>query len=121
MACSSPKKEFSHAENAFDAGREFIDACLKGDFEKAGFYMFKDSLNIRYLEDVENTYRKNDREGRKQLREASINIREVDDLTPYISIINYNNSFDTTAHKVKVIKQGTEWLVDLKYTYNPNL
>ena len=31
-ACSSPTKNFTPAENGLDAGREFIDACLKGDF-----------------------------------------------------------------------------------------
>jgi hypothetical protein len=120
-ACSANRKEYTQAESAFDAGREFIDACLKGDFEKAAFYMLKDAANSSYLKTIEDTYRKNDRTGRQQLREASINIREVDDLSPDSSIINYNNSFDTTAHKVKVIKKDGQWLVDLKYTYNPNL
>lgn len=120
-ACSPVSKEYPVAENGFDAGREFIDACLKGDFEKAAFYMLKDSVNSGYLKNIESLYRKNNREGRQQLREASINIREVDDLNQDSSIINYNNSFDTTAHKVKVIRKNGQWLVDLKYTYNPNL
>ncbi len=32
-ACnSSDNDKYPKAENAFDAGREFIDGCLKGDF-----------------------------------------------------------------------------------------
>lgn len=120
-ACSSPKKEYVHAENAFDAGREFIDACLKGDFGKASEYMLQDSENTSRLDNIRSLYRKNDKEGRQQLRLASINIREVDDLDTSTTIINYSNSLDTTAHKLKVVKRNGNWLVDLKYTYNPNL
>ena len=33
VSCNSGKRQFPKAENALDAGREFIDATLKGDFE----------------------------------------------------------------------------------------
>lgn len=120
-ACSSPKQDYGKAENALDAGREFLDACLKGDFGKAAFYMLPDDTNKQHLQDIEAAYRKNDKEGRQQLRQASINISEVDDVNETTTIINYSNSFDKTGHKIKVIKQADSWLVDLKYTFNPNL
>lgn len=38
FACNNSKK-FLPAEDALDAAREYKDACLKGDFEKAKFYV----------------------------------------------------------------------------------
>lgn len=109
------------AENALDAGREFIDACLKGDFSKAKFYMLDDSTNSGHLNRAETKFRNLDKEGRQQLRTASINISEVSDIDTTQTIIYYSNSFDQQPLKIKVIKQKEEWLVDFKYTFNPNL
>lgn len=120
-ACSTKEQTYTPAENALDAGREFIDACLKGDFSKAKFYMLGDSTNIGHLNRAETKFRNLDKEGRQQLRTASINISEVSDIDTTQTIIYYSNSFDQQPLKIKVIKQKEEWLVDFKYTFNPNL
>lgn len=121
MSCSQPTNTYPVAENALDAGREFIDACLKGDFTKAKWYMVDDSTNKGHLERAEAKFRNYDKEGRQQLRTASINISEVSDVDTVTSIIYYSNSFDQQPLKVKVVKQEEKWLVDFKYTFNPNL
>lgn len=121
MACGQKPNTYTTAENALDAGREFIDACLKGDFTKAKWYMIKDSTNLGHLERAETKYRTYDKEGRQQLRTASINISEVSDIDTATSIIYYSNSFDQQPLKVKVVKQQGKWLVDFKFTFNPNL
>lgn len=120
-ACSNPEASYMPAENALDAGREFIDACLKGDFTKARFYMLDDSTNQGHLNRAETKFRGYDKEGRQQLRTASINISEVSDVDTNTTIIYYSNSFDQQPLKIKVVKQKEQWLVDFKYTYNPNL
>jgi len=89
-ACQSEKHSYSKAENAFDAGREFVDAGLKGDFGKAGFYMLKDSVNQRFLEMDERDYRSKDRSERQLFRTASINIHEVQDLDSTRSLIHFS-------------------------------
>ena len=43
-ACSDPHS-FKKAEDAQDAGREFIRASLDGNYEKASFYLYEDSVN----------------------------------------------------------------------------
>jgi hypothetical protein len=121
MSCSQQTNTYPVAENALDAGREFIDACLKGDFAKARWYMVDDSANQGHLQRAETKFRNYDKEGRQQLRTASINISEVSDVDTTISIIYYSNSFDQQPLKVKVVKQQEKWLVDFKYTFNPNL
>lgn len=120
-ACSQQTNSYPAAENALDAGREFIDACLKGDFTKARWYMMDDSTNQGHLQRAENKFRTYDKEGRQQLRTASINISEVSDIDTATSIIYYSNSFDQQPLKVKVVKLNEKWLVDFKYTFNPNL
>ncbi|HCL07087.1 MAG TPA: hypothetical protein DHW64_14575 [Chitinophagaceae bacterium] len=121
LSCGQQQNTYPVAENALDAGREFIDACLKGDFAKAKWYMVDDSTNLGHLERAEAKFRTYDKEGRQQLRTASINISEVSDVDTVTSIIYYSNSFDQQPLKVKVVKQAEKWLVDFKYTFNPNL
>ena len=120
-ACSNIHTEYAKADNALDAGRGFIDACLKGDFVKASFYMIPDEKNKDCLIKLERQYREKNRDGRRQYREASINIIEIANPTEAETIINYRNSYDRIAHKLKVIQQENRWLVDFKYTFNPNL
>ncbi len=116
-SCSSYPK----AENALDAAREFIDGCLKGDFDKADFYMLQDEENRKQLDALKEDYRKKGASQKAQYKDASINILQEDATSDTIQIINYKNSFDNIARKTKVIKRDGVWLVDLKYTFNGNL
>lgn len=117
IACKNKETEYVRAENAFDAGREFIDGTLKGDFKKAAFYMLPDSGNLVFLNLLEKDFRLKDKEARQQFRTASINIQQVEDLDSVTSIIHYNNSYDKIKQAVKVVKQNNFWLVDYKYSY----
>ncbi len=120
-SCFNSATNFKDADNSIDAGREFINACLKGDFVKANFYMLQDEQNKLYLTKIERGYREKDRDGRRQYREASIIINEVANVTETTAIINYSNSYDKIAHKIKVVLINNKWMVDFKYTFNPNL
>jgi hypothetical protein len=113
IACGGKQQNYRKAEDALDAGREYIDACLQGDFSKAAFYSVPDKKNSDIIDAVEKAYREKDKEGRQQLRTASINISEVKDLTDTSTIIHYNNSFDKQPHALQVVKRDNTWLVDL--------
>ena len=119
-SCKS-STSYENASNALDAGREFIDASLKGDFAKAYFYMLQDAENKKLLDKIETDYREKDRDGREQYRQASINIGEVSDITDKETIINYSNTYDKIGKKLKVVFINNKWVVDFKYTFNPNL
>lgn len=108
---------YTPAENALDAGREFIDAGLKGDFGKAFFYLLADTTNTRMLKETEAGYRTQDKEGRQQLRQASITIQEIIEQNDSITLINYQNSFDTIPLQLKVIRRQQRWMVDMKHSY----
>lgn len=112
FSCAGEKKEYHKAENALDAGREYIQACLEGDFAKAAFYAIPDAANKQQLAVTEKTYREKDKEGRQQLRTASIIINEVKELSDSITLINYSYSFNKTADSLKIVKRGGDWLVN---------
>jgi hypothetical protein len=112
-ACGGKQQDYHKADDALDAGREYINACLQGDFSKATFYTVPDEKNKQLIKDVEKVYREKDKEGRQQFRTASINISEVKELSDTITLIHYNNSFDKQPHTIQVVKRNNNWLVDL--------
>ncbi len=116
--CSSP---YPKAENAFDAGREFIDASLKGDWDKAQFYMLRNETNDKELNRLKDEYRDKSNDQKQEYHNASIIILEEDTVNDSIHIVNYKNSFDNVARKVKVMQTGDGWLVDLSYTFSGNM
>ncbi len=112
---------YAKSENALDAGREFIDAFLDGDTKKAQFYMVKDDRNLQILSLMHKQLKNRNKEDREGYKSSSIIIGDVDNVTEKEVIIQYQSSYDRTGRKVKVIEQNGEWLVDLKYTFNPNM
>lgn len=118
FACNN---RYSDAETALDGGREFIDGCLKGDFKKAAYYMINDSENESDLLKIKRDYDTESAEQKEAYATASIIIHEDAAINDSIHIINYENSYDKTARKVKVVKRNGSWLVDFKYTFNGNL
>ena len=111
-------KTFNKAEDAQDAGRQFIRASLDGDYEKARFYLLNDSVNLLLISKWQQGFEKMDRETREQYREASIlpiRIRAINDsLTTY----TFSNTFRKDTTTVHIVRIKGEWLVDLKEILN---
>ncbi len=118
FACNSKQQSLLPAENGLDAGREFIDGCLKGDFIKAHFYLLADATNEQLLKTTEASYREKDKEGRQELRSSSINIRSVQEPNDSTVTLNYSLSSDTASKQLYIIKREANWLVDYKKTFN---
>lgn len=114
-------QKYPKAENALDAGREFIDGCLKGDFEKAAYYMLDDANNKELLLTQKRNYDVKSKQEKMEYNNASIIIIEDAAINDSTHIINYRNSYDKIGRKVKVIFYNNGWLVDFKYTFNGNL
>jgi predicted DNA binding CopG/RHH family protein len=94
---------------------------MQGNFKKAKFYVLEDAENLAIFEQLANNYYGLDKEGRMQIRLASIQINEISAVDSLMTIMNYQNSFDNKVHKLKIISTPKGWKVDLKYTYGPNL
>lgn len=121
VGCVSNSDEFPKAENAFDAGREFIDGCLKGDFKRAAFYMVNDTENSNDLQQIKKIYKEKSADQQQNYYKASIIVNEDETVSDTVHVINYMNSYDKVARKVKVVLRNNAWQVDFKYTFNGNL
>jgi hypothetical protein len=111
-------KTFNKAEDAQDAGRQFIRASLDGDYEKARFYLLNDSVNLLLISKWQEGFDHLDRETRQQYREASIlpiSIRAINDS---VTTYSYSNSFRKDTTTVHIVRVNGEWLVDLKEILN---
>ena len=113
--------KYPDASTALEAGREFIDGCLKGDFDKATAYMISDSANESDLLKIKRDYDSKSKEQKDAYATASIIITEDATINDTMHIINYKNSYDQFARKVKVVQRDGKWKVDFKYTFNGNL
>ncbi len=112
------QSSYKRAEDAQDAGREFIRASLDGDYDKAKFYMMGDSTNKFLLEKWKSGYDNLSSEEKSKYKDAEIVVlninRENDSVTSY----QYFNSYKRDTTTVKVLRVNGEWLVDLKEFMN---
>ncbi len=108
---------YSKAEDAQDAGREFIRASLDGNYQKALFYLYRDEddTNVMLLDKQKKNYDQMKEEEKVNYKEASIraiSIEPVNDSTVNYVYTNSYKPHDTTT--IKIIRVNNEWLVDLK-------
>lgn len=107
------------AENDLDAARSFIQAALKGRFDRAADFMLHDSVNDERLDAVSRMQLSS--EEKQGLWDASINIYNRKLLNDSTSIIVYSNSFHKdNKDTLKVVKKEGKWLVDFKYLFDHN-
>ena len=113
-ACTN-SGNYIKAEDAQDAGREFIRASLDGDLNKAKFYLLKDSANLYLLEKWKtDLYDKFNSEERRSYREASILPVRISNENDSTVLYVFTNSYKKDTTSIKVIRKNNEWLVDLK-------
>ncbi len=121
LCCNNENKENSgsgKSENDLDAGRNFIQAALDGNYRKARSYALTDSFNQEYIDLLERIYKERlNPEVKRGYREASINIHAVTPLNDSVTLINFSNSFKNKNDSLKVVRHNGQWLVDLKYSF----
>ena len=115
---SNPEKR---PTTALDTGRAFIDASLKGDFEKAQLLMLNDTENAQLFEAFKLYYQKMPTEKKEHYKTASYQINKYLDLNDSTTIINYSNDYMNKPMEIKVIRKNNIWNIDFKYTYSGNL
>ncbi len=118
-ACKGKDKEEKKpaSSNAMDAARNFIRATLDGKFDFAKDYMLVDSLNVNYL-DIGSRARQNaDQATKDGYRGASILFHKTIPVNDSVNIIIYSNSFKNDHDTLRLVRQGNDWKVDLKYLF----
>lgn len=104
-----------------ESGRGFIESTLKGDYDEAEKYLFKDSTNMEYFNGLKDFNSKRSNEEKDGYKEANILIDSTQQVSDSIAIITYSNTYKNRPSKLKMIKKNNEWLVDFKYTFNGNM
>jgi hypothetical protein len=121
LACNQSSVKTKKNSDPLEAGREFIEASLKGDYDYAKQYLLADNTNLmsfdRFVEFDKNLPAK-DKQGYK---DANIIIDSTETLSDSVTIINYSNTYKKKASKIKLVKKNNEWLVDFKYTFLDSL
>ena len=106
---------YEKAENAQDAGREFIRATLDGDHQKARFYLLQDTTNLLLIDKQQKNYQQLSSEEKQTRRESNIrpiSIQKVNDSVTNYMYTNSYNPKDTTM--IQIVRTDGQWLVDLK-------
>jgi hypothetical protein len=119
LSCQS-NSSIEKADNALDGGRYFIENYMKGDFKTAHYYILNTPPNQAIFDSIAANYFGLDKEGRMQLRQASIQINSVEAPDTATGLLHYQNSFDKTPRTLKVVRTADGWKVDLKNSYGAN-
>lgn len=116
-ACNNDNN-YAKAENAQDAGREFIRASLDGNYEKAEFYLLQDSTNRLLIGKWKKDYDHSDENTQQQYKDASILPILVRNLNDSNTLYTFSNSYKKDTTTIKIVRLNGEWLVDLKEILN---
>jgi hypothetical protein len=111
IACSTPTKNFPLAGSSIEAGRNYVEACLQGDFEKATAYAAATQTMKLHTANTEKNYRDLDKEGRSSFRQASIIIEGITDQDSLHTQMNYQYSLDKKSRQLEIEKTNGKWLV----------
>ena len=111
IGCTTPTKSFPPAGSSIEAGRNYVEACLQGDFEKATAYAAPTQSMKLHTANTEKNYRDLDKEGRSNFRQASIIILGITDKDSLHTQMNYQYSLDKKSRQLEIEKSNGKWLV----------
>jgi hypothetical protein len=114
LASCQESGSFKKAEDAQDAGREFIRAALDGNYEKVSFYLYPDSINRMLLDKWKKDYDAKTREEQQKYRDANIMPIDIHTINDSVTKYTYANSYKHDTITIKVVRVNGNWLVDLK-------
>jgi hypothetical protein len=117
FACSN-QHSYKKAEDAQDAGREFIRASLDGDYERAEFYLLSDTTNRVLMAKWEKDFEVSDPAIKKNYKDADILPINIQALNDSVTTYTFSNSYKKDTTTIKIVRVQGEWLVDLKEILN---
>jgi hypothetical protein len=116
FACKNEDKNEPASENDVDAVRNFIQAALEGNYEKAKTFMIADSISLERMSNVERVNLSP--EEKKGLAAASINVHNITRKNDSTTIVIYSNSFKNNWDTLRAVKLKGQWLVDFNYLFD---
>ncbi|HEX3935838.1 MAG TPA: hypothetical protein VHW43_14250 [Puia sp.] len=116
-ACNN-SHTFKKAEDAQDAGRQFIRASLDGNYEKASFYLYADSTNKMMFSKWKKDYDRMPSEEQQKYKDADILPIDVHPVNDSVTSYTYANSYKKDTTTIRIVRINGEWMVDLKEILN---
>lgn len=125
VSCNNTNKEKeaapANADTDINIATSFIRTTLDGNYDKARNFILPDSVNNNYIDVYERAYKeKMAPDDKRSYRESTIRIIDNLKQSDSVTLITYSNSFKHMPTKLKVIKQNNKWLIDFKYTVEPD-
>jgi hypothetical protein len=114
IAACNNDGSFKKADDAQEAGREFIRGSLDGDYDKARFYLYADSTNKFLLESWKNSYDRLPVEEKQKYKDANIVVLNVHADNDSVTTYKYLNSYKKDTTILKILRIEGYWFVDLK-------
>jgi hypothetical protein len=115
-SCGTTEAGYTKAADAQEAAREFVRSSLDGNYDRANFYLYKDSagVNEMLLNKWKADYSQWSQEDKVGHKNANIIVITTELLKD--SALNYvfSNSYKKDTTTIKVVKANGDWLVDLK-------
>ena len=118
LAACNNDKSFKKAEDAQDAGREFIRASLDGNYEKASFYLYPDTTNKNIFGKWKAMHERMNPDEQQKYKDASILPVDIHPVNDSVTSYTFANSYKKDTSTILVVKVKGEWLVDLKEILN---
>jgi len=116
LSCN-PKDNTVNNTDPLEAGREFINASLTGEYEEAKKYLLPDSTNLMYFDRFVEFDEKKPSADKEGYKNANIIINSSETISDSATIINYSNTYKREPAKIKLVKKDKKWFVDFKYTF----
>lgn len=113
IACDN-NTNFKKAENAQDAGREFIRASLDGNYDKARFYLYDDTTNRFLFNRWKQDYNRLPDDEKSKYKDADIVVLTINSENDSVWTYKYFNSYKKDTTTIKILRINGDWLVDLK-------
>ena len=118
LAGCGDSHSFKKAEDADDAGREFIRAALDGNYDKANFYLDADSTNQMLLNKWKKDYDAMPSDEKRKYGDAEIRPIDIHPINDSVTSYTYANSYKNDTTTFRVVRIKGVWLVDLKEILN---
>jgi hypothetical protein len=113
-AACNDSHTFKKAEDATDAGRQFIRASLDGNAEKASAYLYTDSTNKMMFNKWKKDYDHMSPDEQQKYKDAEIRVIDIHPVNDSTATFTYTNSYKNDTTTIGIVRINGEWLVDLK-------
>ena len=101
-----------------DVARAFIKDILENDYKNAKTLVLDEEMNKQYFELSKKDFEGKSEEELENYKKADIIINEIKNVNDSVTIVNYSNSYKKNIkYEVKVVRINSQWLVDLKHTF----